>query len=175
MNETELVTASLTLEELDEANRYARMLADSWVAQTRDGGTDGARLSGFRTDGPFHAIAALRLALLAEMTARGGAEPWYAGAPLDGHPAAEMLRLYQRRYGFRELEPAANAAGVLERTCIACGQAKPQTETNFERVDGLWLDRCRECDRADVGLIPLEALVAPAPPVEPVAAGMELL
>jgi len=171
MTETELILASLTLEELDEANRYARMLGQSWIAQTRDRGTGGARKAGLSTDGPFHAINALRLAVLREMSSRGGGEPWFAGMPLDDHVAAPMLRLYERRFALRPVEPRPNEAGVLERICIACAESKVQDEDHFERIDGLWAERCRDCTRIDVRGIPSEALEAP-PVTEP---QMELL
>jgi hypothetical protein len=167
MTEAELILASLTLEELDDARRFVGMLEQAWIAGTKDEGT--RRYMVLRTDGPGHALNAMKLAVLREMTGRGGGEAWFAGASLEGHPAAGLLRLYQRRFAMRELEPRPNAAGVLERICIACGAAKPQDEATFERFDGLWSDRCRACSRIDVGNIPMEALdvpVAPEPPVD---------
>lgn len=157
MTETELVLGSLTAEELDDANRFVSTLADSWRTSSRVGSTP------FRTDGPSHAIVALRLAVLREMTARGGAEPWYAGMPTTDHIGGRVLDLYARRYGMREQEAAASPAGVLQRVCVICGEAKPQDTAHFPRDDGWWTDICHECRRVDPERLRAVMELAPSP------------
>lgn len=167
--ESDLVLGSLTVDELDEANRFVTMLAASWATQAKTG------TAGFRSDGPFHAITALRLSVIAEMAQRGGAEPWYPGAPTDGHVARRVLDLYARRYQLRAQEATPTTAGLLERTCVICGQRKAQTDEHFDRPDGLWSDICRSCRVTDwnraVALQdeygrPQAASTAPPPPTD---------
>jgi len=145
MTETELILGSLTVEELDDANRYVTMLSRSWRSMVKDE----RRRVGLDTDGPFHAIAALSAAVMREMLARGGAEPWYAGASTEGHPAQLELDLYARRYGYRELEASQARSGVVERLCAVCGESKPQDEAHFPRIDGLWGEICGLCSQPD--------------------------
>lgn len=142
--ESDLVLGSLTPEELDDANRYLGLLIRSWRSQSKDE----ARRVGLDSDGPFHLLAAMRLALVAEMAQRGGAAPWYAGEPTDGHIAAGVLELYARRYQLRAQEARLSAAGIV-RQCAICGDEKPQDHEHFDRPDGLWADICRACHRTD--------------------------
>lgn len=162
MTETELILGSLTVEELDDAHRYVAMLGRSWRSQSKDE----TRRVGLDTDGPIHAIAALAAAVLREMAIRGGAEPWYAGMPTDGHPARLELDLYARRYGLREHEASQSRAGVMERVCVLCGEAKPQDDRHFTRPEGLWGEICRACQVPDQMLAAqlVEQYPAPAPP-----------
>lgn len=166
MTETELIMGSLTDEELDDANRYVTMLGRSWRSQTKDE----SRKVGLDSDGPFHAIAALSAAVLREMAIRGGGEAWYAPAPTDGHPARLELDLYQRRYALREHEAGQSRAGVMERTCVLCGVAKPQNNAHYTRIDGLWGEICRTCQVPDYALAVAITEQYPAPvgaPAEP--------
>lgn len=161
MTETELVLGSLTPEELDDARRFVKVLEDGWLTQSK--GLTPIHRIGLNTDGPSHLLTAMKLAVLREMAARGGAEPWYAGMPTDGHIAGRLIDLYGRRYGYRELEPRPNPSGQLERVCAVCGATKVQSLDNFDRGDGLWSDVCRTCRRIDVTAIPPDALDVPLP------------
>lgn len=166
MTEAELILGSLTLEELDDANRYASAMVASWHVQAKDE----RRSGGIRTDGPLHALTALRLSILREMTARGGAEPWFVGQTTEGHVAQRVLELYAQRYGYRELEPRPGpAGGPIERVCVICGEAKVQDAEHFDRLEGMWSDICRSCNRIDPERY-REAMsysAVPAPPPEP--------
>jgi len=161
VTETELVLASLTPEELDDARRYVGRMEDAWLTQSRTG-----RQPGFDSDGPFHVIVGLKLAVLRELTVRGGAPEWYAGMPTEGHVAGGILALYQRRYGFREQEARLRPGG-LERVCTICGASHPQTLIWFDRPDGMWSDVCRECRRVDREALIAAVELAPPPQVAP--------
>lgn len=139
--EMQLILGSLTREELDDANRFVGFLSRAWTTQSKDQ----ARKVGLDTDGPYHLLTALRLAVLGEMTQRGGGEAWYPGMPTAGHVGERLLELYARRYTLRAQEAAMSRTGVVERACVVCGERKPQDHDHFERHEGLWADTCRDC------------------------------
>lgn len=165
MTEAALVLGSLTSEELDDANRYCGLMIRAWQTSSKD---PRARV-GTGSDGPFHALAALRLAILAEMTQRGGAEAWHVGMPTAGHIAASTLELYERRYSMRALEPRMVGRDLC-RVCVICGEEKPQTEEHYDRPSGEWSSICRACNRIDYArLRELQEEFDPKPPPSPKA------
>lgn len=145
MTEIDLVLGSLTPEELDDARKYVRWLTLAWQTQIKDH----ARRIGLDTDGPWHLLRAMNLAVIREMAQRGGAAPWYMGEPTTDHIAQRELDLYARRYTLRAQEAAVSAAGRMERTCAVCGIAQPQDAEHFARHEGLWAETCRACHRID--------------------------
>lgn len=147
--EAELVLMSLTAEELDDASRWIGYVDAHWKALT----TDERRQGGLPTDGPWHLMTAMRLAIIREQVARGGAEPWYAGLPTADHPAGRILELYGRRLELNAipgLAPRLSAMGVLEQACAVCGERKPLTSASFPRADGVWGSTCHACRRPPV-------------------------
>jgi len=156
--ETELVLMTLTAEELDDANRWVSLMNDSWR-------TASARVqsqTGFATDGPWHLLTAMRLAILRERVTRHGAEPWYIGMPTADHVAGRLLELYQQRLVLNadhRFSPRLSAAGVIDQGCVVCGERKPLTIGFWARPDGLWADTCLACwGRVDHDrLFPIEA------------------
>lgn len=134
MTETELALMSLTNEELDDAARFLAIMRERWRESRETANATGrdelAEIGFHGTEGPLHAILAADLAIVREQAIRGGAEPWYAGMELVGHPAAARLRYYQERTKLNPdqgVKPRLTAAGVLERVCPTCGEAKPLT------------------------------------------------
>lgn len=149
--EAELVLMTLTAEELDDASRWIGYVDAHWKALTGDE----RRTGGLRTDGPWHLMAAMRLAILREQAARGGAEPWYAGEPTAEHPAGRVLELYAGRLQLnvaQRFAPRLTAAGVLEQQCAVCGQRKPLTAGFWPRSDGVWGSTCHDCRRPAVAI-----------------------
>jgi hypothetical protein len=177
--EAELVLMSLTAEELDEASRWVGYVEAHWTAITRE---ERGR-SGFATDGPWHLMTAVRLAIIREQAERGGAEPWYAGMPTTGHAAGRVLDLYSRRLQLNaaeQLAPRLSRAGVIEQQCAICGHRKPLTAGFWPRPDGMWSDICLTCGRPDperlrdaMALGPPPVAVAIPPPPEPQPAAPE--
>lgn len=142
--ETELVLSSLTRDEVDESVRWLHLMLDAW-------GTDSQKRT-FSTDGPWWALKALELALLREIGIRHGADAWYVGLPLEGHPAAQLLRTVAARYALnpdRRNSPRTNPAGVVVARCLHCGEEKALTEEYFERGERLWSLACRSCVTVD--------------------------
>lgn len=151
MTETELVLMSLTNEELDEAAEWNGRVLAQW-RRSRERiereGQQAAQPDDYRTDAPSHLSRAMDLAIVRERAQRGGAEPWYAGMPTDGHPAARAIRHYQERLTLNPDEghrPRLSAAGILEKVCIGCGQAKPLTVALWPWLGGMLDDFCRSC------------------------------
>jgi hypothetical protein len=144
MTETELVMASLTREELEEAVRWLYAVRAHWLALS-DAEKEG---QGFGTDGAWHLIRAMDLALLREQAARGGADDWFVGMPTDGHPAAGLIRMYQARL---QLNPNVRdggrltAAGILVARCLRCHKEKPLTVSFWHRAKTTWMVVCRAC------------------------------
>lgn len=146
MTECELVLLTLTAEELDDANRWVGYMDAHWKALTRDE----RRQGGLPTDGPWHLIGAMRLAVMREMAQRAGADGWYAGQSTTDHPAGRLLELYARRLALNAesgVMPRVSAAGVLEQACAVCGIRKPLSTACFPRPDGAWGSTCHECRR----------------------------
>lgn len=187
MTETELVLMSLTDEELLEAARFMGWCHDRWRESRR--ALEAQRIDGdYATEGPLHALRALDLAIVREQAVRGGAEPWYAGMSLVGHPGASRIRHYQERIALNPdqgILPRLSEAGILERVCPGCGQAKPLTVAFWGWQDSSLAPLCRACARPDPAAIraalvdaqdaqePASAAVAPfaADELEPVATG----
>jgi hypothetical protein len=174
--ETELVLMSMTNEELDDANRYLAHMLDRWRESRKlveaDRDDEAWRQAGYHgTDGPIHLIRAMDLALTREWAQRGGAEPWYAGMPLEGHPSARYVRHYQERIALNPDEghrPRLAGAGVLEKVCIGCGEARPLTVAFWRWLGSSLDDFCRSC-REGRGPTAVSFL-PPEPAAEPVGA-----
>jgi len=155
LTETELVLATLTNEELADAGRYMGHMLDRWLESRRiaeRNGRDELLEIGYHgTDGPVHAIRALDVALVREMAIRGGAAPWDARQSSEGHPARALITYYRERLELNPdlMEiPRLSAAGVLERVCPGCDEAKPLTVA-FWRWLGSSMDLfCRACREA---------------------------
>lgn len=166
--EAELVLMGLTVEELDDASRWVGYIDAHWKAIT----ADERRQGGLPTDGPWHLMTAMRLAIIREQVARGGADEWFAGMPTEGHPAGRILEHYGRRLQLNAipgLAPRLSRAGVLEQQCVICGVRKPLAAVSFPRPDGVWGNTCHDCLRPRPELI--AAALEPAPaPAEPAAA-----
>lgn len=180
MTETELVMMSLTDEELHDAALFLGLMHDRWQASRRTAEAerrDALTEIGYRgTEGPLHALRALDLAIVRERAQRGGAPGWEAGDPLDGHPAAIKVRLYQERIPLNPdqgIKPRLAASGVLERVCPGCGVAKPLTVAFWEWQAGSLALGCRDCSAPDPvasrqAEIVAEEAAAPVPlPVAP--------
>jgi hypothetical protein len=153
VTETELVLMSLTNEELDDAARYLGLMMDRWRESRRVAEAEGRdRLTelGFHgTEGPIHVILAADLAIIREQAVRGGAEPWEAGMPLEGHPGRTRLRYYQERITLNPDEgviPRLSEAGVLERVCPGCGENKPLTVRFWIWRESTLAHCCRACE-----------------------------
>jgi hypothetical protein len=180
--EAELVLMSLTAEELADAVRWLELIHSQWethIAATVDG--DGpptnAQAFGHGTDGPMHLIRAMDLAIIRERAQRGGAEPWYAGMPIEDHPARAYLSYYQQRIVLNPDEghkPRLSAAGIVEKVCPGCSEAKPLTVAFWGWLGHGLDDYCRSCrnpisasDQAIAvrqALIEAEDAAASAPP-----------
>jgi hypothetical protein len=111
--------------------------------------TDAEKASaGLGTDGGWHLVRAMDLALLRERATRGGADEWFAGAPTDDHPAAGLIRMYQARLA---LNPDVrdggrlSRAGILVARCLRCGREKPLTVAYWHRARTTWMPACRAC------------------------------
>jgi hypothetical protein len=101
VTEAELVLMSLTDEELDDALRWLAVVLDHWrESRARIEAAYGDRRPANDvlavSDGPLHLIRAMDLAIIRERAQRGGADPWFAGMPLDGHPRRLAARLPAR-------------------------------------------------------------------------------
>lgn len=148
MTEAEIVLMSMTNEELDEAADWLARILDFW-RRSRDRIEQGDMPADeYRTDAPNHVIHAMDLAIIRERAQRGGAEPWYSGMGLDGHPAARVITYYQDRIALNPDEghkPRLSAAGILEKICIQCGQAKALSVALWPWVGSFLSDRCRTC------------------------------
>lgn len=173
--ETELVLMSLTDEELLEAARFMAWCHDRWRESRR--ALEEQRVDGdYATEGPLHGLRALDLAIVREQAVRGGAEPWYAGMSLAGHPGAGRIRLYQERIVLNPDQgvlPRLSDAGILERVCPGCGAAKPLTVAFWGWQDASLALLCRACARTDPAAVRTalvdaqDAQEAPGPPVTP--------
>lgn len=150
--EAELVLMSLTTEELADASRWLGVELSRWEAhiaatQDADGRATGA-VFGKGTDGPMHLIRAMDLAIIRERAQRGGAEPWYAGMPIDGHPARAFLAYYQQRIALNPDQghkPRLSGAGILEKVCPGCHEPKPLTVAFWGWLGHGLDDICRSC------------------------------
>lgn len=168
--EAELVLMSLTNEELDDAVRWLEYNLDRWRAHVRAAEDDRSREAfGHGTDGPIHLIRAMDLAIIRERALRGGAVEWFAGMTLDGHPAASYVRHYQERISLNPDEgqkPRLAAAGIVEKVCIGCGEARPLTVAHWGWLGRSLDDYCRPCraGKGPTASVPV-LLEAEAPPV----------
>jgi hypothetical protein len=154
MTEAELVLMTLTAEEIDDASRWIALMGDAWKTQTKLAG--GRNRVGLMTDGPWHLMTAMRLALLREQAARGGASEWFAGMPTKDHVAGKVLDLYARRLELnvaQRFAPRLSRAGILEAECIGCGERKPLTTGFWPRPDGVWAQFCHACRGPDPTLL----------------------
>lgn len=150
--EAELVFMSLTLEELDEATRFLHWMRGQWekVAEL----TDRQRMQvGYETDGPWHLLQAMSLAIVREQVGRGGGQEWFAGEPVDKHPEAAAIRYYQDRVALSPGvldKPRMADTGLLVRQCGLCGRTLPLSATWFQRggSTGAWAMHCRPCSDA---------------------------
>lgn len=185
----ELGLMSLTGEELDDAIRIVAWAEARWKESRRRAeaeGRDAMVDAGFHgTEGPSVLFGALDVAFLEEQAQRGGVDAWAAGEPLDGHPAATRIRYFTERIALNPdqgVRPRLSAAGILERVCPGCGEAKPLTVAFWVWQDATLSTWCRAClhppraaQAAAVAtreaLIAAEEAAAPAPvPVEPFTA-----
>lgn len=163
--ETELVLMSMTLEELDDAQRWLGWMAQQWkrvASETTD--AERAR-AGFITDGPWHFHQAMAFALVREQIGRGGGAQWFAGDPIEGHPEQRALSFYQKRVALSPGvldKPRLAETGVLTRQCVLCQRHLPLDDFWWKRETGTWSGQCRPCtDPAWSEAGPHEPEVAP--------------
>lgn len=97
--ETELVLSSLSKDELVQAYEFVEFLeatyGHEWSRLLLPGKVFDERIQRIVLD-------AIALALLREVWARYGAEPWFVGMPTEDHPQGRILELYQERAAYHE-------------------------------------------------------------------------
>lgn len=192
--EVDVVLASLTDEELDDAVWFLHVMHGRWKESRRRVEQDGRDAlmdaPGYHgTEGPLHALRALDLAIVGERAIRGGAQPWFVGMSPADHPGRSLIEYYQERITLNPdqgIRPRLSEVGVLERVCTNCGEAKPLTVRFWEWLETTFAEHCRTCritdvwtpegrrqmgaERHRIAQVLLEAQEAQAPAPEPVAA-----